>query len=175
MRAVVYDRYGPSDVSRLEDVERPVPKDGEILIRIHAAAVNRTDTGLRSAEYWISRFFTGLTKPKRKMRIPGTEFAGVVEEVGPAVSEFKVGDRVFGVSAKTAGTHAEYLALPESEPVAHMPAGLSFEDAAAIPDGVVLALNVLRPADLERRKKVQIYGASGSIGIAGVQLAKHFG
>jgi NADPH:quinone reductase-like Zn-dependent oxidoreductase len=175
MRAVVYDRYGPPEVLRLEEVERPVPKDNEVLIKIHAAAVNRTDTGLRSAEYFISRFITGLIRPKRKLRIPGTELAGVVEAVGPAVTEFKVGDRVFGVSAKTAGAHAEFVALPEDAPLAHMPSGMTFEEAAAVPDGVVLALMILRAADLEKRRKVLVYGASGSIGTAGVQLAKHFG
>ncbi len=173
MRAVVYDRYGPPDVLRLEEVERPVPKDDEILIRIHASTVNRTDTGLRSAEYFISRFFTGLIRPRRK--IPGTEFAGEVEGVGASVTEFRVGDHVFGVSAKTAGAHAEYLALPEDAPVAHKPSSMSFEEAATVPDGVILALSFLKPADLQKRRKVLIYGASGSIGTAGVQLAKHFG
>ncbi|HEX2089938.1 MAG TPA: NAD(P)-dependent alcohol dehydrogenase, partial [Actinomycetota bacterium] len=173
MRAVVYDRYGPPDVLRLEEVERPVPKDDEILIRVRASTVNRTDTGLRSAEYFISRFFTGLIRPRRK--IPGTEFAGEVEAVGGSVTEFRVGDHVFGVSASTAGAHAEYLTLPERAPVAHKPAGISFEDAAAMPDGVVLALSFLKRVDLRKKRKVLIYGASGSIGTAGVQLAKHFG
>jgi NADPH:quinone reductase-like Zn-dependent oxidoreductase len=175
VRAVVYDRYGPPEVLRFEEVDRPVPKDDQVLIRIHAAAVNRTDTGLRIPEYWISRLLTGLTRPKRKLRIPGTELAGVVEEAGPAVTGFEVGDRVFGVSAKTAGAWAEFVSLPESAPLARMPDGMSFEEAAGVPDGVILALNIMEPADLERRRKVLVYGASGSIGTAGVQLAKHFG
>src|SRR5918995_925026 len=103
MRAVVYERYGPPDVLRLEEVERPVPRDDEVLIKVYASTVNRTDTGLRSAEYFISRFFTGLIRPKRK--IPGTELAGEVEAIGAAVTEFKVGDHVFGVSSNTAGAH----------------------------------------------------------------------
>jgi NADPH:quinone reductase-like Zn-dependent oxidoreductase len=173
MRAVVYDRYGPPEVLRLERVGRPVPKDDEILIKVHASTVNRTDTGLRSAEYFISRFFTGLVRPRRK--IPGTEFAGEVEAVGASVSEFRVGDHVFGVSASTAGAHAEYLTLPERASVAHKPAGMSFEEAAAVPDGVILALSFLKRVDLRKKRKVLIYGASGSIGTAGVQLAKHFG
>jgi NADPH:quinone reductase-like Zn-dependent oxidoreductase len=169
MRAVVYDRYGPPEVLRLEEVERPLPKDNEVLIKVHASTVNRTDTGLRSAEYFISRFLTGLLRPKRK--IPGTELAGQVEAVGPAVTEFKVGDHVFGVSASTAGAHAEFICLPETAPLAHKPTGMTFEEAAAIPDGVILALSYLRRMDL---RKILIYGASGSIGTAGVQLAKYF-
>jgi NADPH:quinone reductase-like Zn-dependent oxidoreductase len=173
MRAVVHDRYGPPDVLRLEEVPRPVPKDDEVLIRVHAAAVNRTDTGLRSAEYFISRFLTGLLRPKH--RIPGTELAGEVEAVGPGVTEFEVGDRVFGVSSKTGGAHAEFVCLPQSAPLAHMPSGMTFEDAAAVCDGVILALSFLRRVDLEKRRKVLVYGASGSIGTAAVQLLKHFG
>jgi NADPH:quinone reductase-like Zn-dependent oxidoreductase len=173
MRAVVHDRYGPPDVLRLEEVPRPVPKDDEVLIRVHAAAVNRTDTGLRSAEYFISRFLTGLLRPKH--RIPGTELAGEVEAVGPGVTEFEVGDRVFGVSSKTAGAHAEFVCLPQSAPLAHMPTGMTFEEAAAVCDGVILALSFLRRVDLQKRREVLVYGASGSIGTAAVQLLKHFG
>jgi NADPH:quinone reductase-like Zn-dependent oxidoreductase len=172
MRAVVYDRYGPPEVLRLEEVERPVPKENEVLIRVHASTVNRTDTGLRSAEYFISRFLTGLLRPKHK--IPGMELAGEVEGVGPAVTEFKAGDHVFGVSAKTAGAHAEFICLPENAPLAHKPTGMTFEEAAAVPDGVILAMAYLRRVDLRKRRMVLIYGASGSIGTAGVQLAEHF-
>ncbi len=172
MRAVVHDRYGPPEVLRLEEVQRPVPKDDEVLIKVHASTVNRTDTGLRSAEYFISRFFTGLVRPKR--RIPGTELAGEVEAVGRAVTEFEVGDHVFGVSARTAGAHAEFICLPESAPLAYKPNGLTFEEAAAIADGFILALSYLKRVDLRKRQKVLIYGASGSIGTAGVQLAKYF-
>jgi NADPH:quinone reductase-like Zn-dependent oxidoreductase len=172
MRAVVYERYGPPDVLRLEEVERPVPKEYEVLIKVHATAVNRTDTGLRSAEYFISRFLTGLLRPKRK--IPGTELAGEVEAVGAAVTEFKVGDHVFGVSSRTAGAHAEFLCLPESAPLAHMPTGMTFEEAAAVCDGAILALSYLRRVDLRKRRRILIYGATGSIGTAGVQLARYF-
>jgi NADPH:quinone reductase-like Zn-dependent oxidoreductase len=173
MRAVVQDRYGPPEVLRVEEVERPTPKEDEVLIKVHAAAVNRTDTGLRSAEYFISRFLTGLLRPKRQ--IPGTELAGEVEAVGAAVREFKVGDHVFGVSSKTAGAHAEFICLPESAPLAHKPSGMSFEEAAAVCDGVILALSYLRRVDLRNRRKILVYGASGSIGTAGVQLARYFG
>jgi NADPH:quinone reductase-like Zn-dependent oxidoreductase len=173
MRAVVFERYGPPEVLRLDEVERPIPKGDEVLIKVHASTVNRTDTGLRSAEYFISRFLTGLLRPKRK--IPGTELAGEVEAVGPAVTEFRVGDHVFGVSASTAGAHAEFLCLPESAPLAHMPTGMTFEEAAAVPDGVFRALSYLRRVDLRKRRTILIYGASGSIGTAGVQLARYFG
>jgi NADPH:quinone reductase-like Zn-dependent oxidoreductase len=172
MRAVVFDRYGPPEVLRLEEVERPVPKDDEVLIKVRASTVNRTDTGLRSAEYFISRFLTGLLRPKRK--IPGTELAGAIEAVGPAVTEFEVGDHVFGVSSKTAGAHAEFVCLPEDAPLAHMPTGVTFEEAAAVADGVILALSYLRPVDLRKRRKILVHGASGSIGTAGVQLARYF-
>jgi NADPH:quinone reductase-like Zn-dependent oxidoreductase len=173
MRAVVYDRYGPPEVLRLGEVARPVPKDDEVLIKVHAAAVNRTDTGLRSAEYFISRFLTGLFRPRH--RIPGTELAGEVVAVGPTVTEFQVGDHVFGVSSKTAGAHAEFVCLPESAPLAHKPDGVPFEEAAAVCDGVILALSFLKRVDLRTKRDLLVYGASGSIGTAGVQLANHFG
>jgi NADPH:quinone reductase-like Zn-dependent oxidoreductase len=170
MRAVVFDRYGPPEVLRLEEVERPVPVDDEVLVRIHATTVTRTDCGLRSAEYFISRFVTGLLRPKQK--VLGLELAGEVEAVGAAVSEFEVGDRVFGVRS---GAHEELVCVRESGVLAHMPAGMPFEEAAAVCDGAALALACLRKAgDLEGRR-VLVYGASGSVGTAAVQLAKHYG
>ncbi|HEX4929246.1 MAG TPA: NAD(P)-dependent alcohol dehydrogenase [Gaiellaceae bacterium] len=171
MRAVVHDRYGPPEVLRLEDVARPVPREDEVLVRIHATTVNRTDCGLRSAEFFITRFFTGLLRPKRK--ILGMELAGEVEAVGSAVSEFAVGDEVFGV--KGSGAHAEFACMRESAPLAHKPAGASFEEAAAVCDGAALALACLRKADLRAGQRIVVYGASGSVGTAGVQLARHFG
>jgi NADPH:quinone reductase-like Zn-dependent oxidoreductase len=170
MRAVVYDRYGPPEILRLEDVERPVPNEDEVLVRIHATTVNRTDCGLRSAEYFISRFFTGLMRPKR--RILGSELAGEVEEVGAAVTEFEVGDRVFGMRA---GANADFVCVRESGALAHMPADMSFEEAAAVCDGAIVALGFMRRADVRTGQKILVYGASGSIGTAGVQLAKHLG
>jgi NADPH:quinone reductase-like Zn-dependent oxidoreductase len=171
MRAVVYDRYGPPDVLRLEEVERPVPKEDEVLVKIHATTVTRTDCGLRSAEFFISRFFTGLLRPKR--RILGMEVAGEVEAVGAAVTEFTVGDHVFGVNGF--GAHAEFICMQQSAPLAHMPAGMTFEEAAAVCDGASLALACLRKADLRQGRSILIYGASGSVGTAGVQLARYFG
>jgi NADPH:quinone reductase-like Zn-dependent oxidoreductase len=171
MRAVVYERYGPPEVLRLEEVERPVPRDDEVLVRVRATTVNRTDAGLRSAEVFISRFFTGLRRPKN--RILGMEFAGEVEAVGAHVTEFKVGDAVFG--GKGSGAHAEFICIRESAPLAHKPAGMTFEEAASVFDGASLALVCLeKGAPLEGRT-VLIFGASGSVGTSAVQLAKHFG
>ncbi len=173
MRAVVYDSYGPPEVQRLEEVERPVPKEHEVLVKIHATTVTRTDCGLRAGKPFISRFFTGLRRPTQ--RILGTELAGEVAAVGAAVSEFAVGDLVFGsTSAFRFGTHAEFICLPESGPLAHKPARMSFEEAAAVSDGAILALMGMRPAGVGKGKKILVYGASGSIGTAGVQLARYF-
>src|SRR6478672_11985124 len=171
MRAVVHDRYGPPEVLRLEDVEQPAPKDDEVLVRIHATTVNRTDCGLRSAELFITRFFTGLRRPKRK--ILGMELAGEIDAVGAAVTEFEVGDDVFGVIGS--GANAEYVCVLETAPLAHKPAGMSFEEAAAVCDGASLALACLRKGDLREGRSIVVYGASGSVGTAAVQLAKHFG
>jgi NADPH:quinone reductase-like Zn-dependent oxidoreductase len=170
MKAVVHDRYGPPEVLRLDTLARPVPADDEVLVRVHATTVTRTDTGLRSAEYFISRFVTGLRRPKQ--RVPGIEFAGVVEEAGAAVTELAVGDRVFGVRS---GAHAEYVAVREDGAIAHIPGDLTFEEAAAVCDGAALALACLRKAGLLDGRDVLVYGASGAVGTAAVQLAKHFG
>jgi NADPH:quinone reductase-like Zn-dependent oxidoreductase len=173
MRAVVHDRYGPPEVLRLDDVEQPVPKDDEVRVRVHATTVSRTDTGLRSADLFMSRFVTGLLRPRR--RILGSDFAGEVETLGAAVTEFAVGDRVFGINPWKFGAHAEFICVRASAAVARMPAGMTFEEAAAVCDGAILALNALRPAHLRKGQRLLIYGASGSIGTAGVQLARSFG
>ena len=180
MRAVVYDRYGPPDVLRLEDVERPVPANDEVLLRVHATTVNRFDTATREANRrsgmaisLLSRLVSGVRRPRH--RILGTEFAGEVEAAGTAVSEFVVGDKVFGTSGLRFGAHAEYISMPASARIAHMPAGMSFEEAAPICDGALNALTCLKQADLREGRTILIYGASGAIGTAGVQLAKAFG
>jgi NADPH:quinone reductase-like Zn-dependent oxidoreductase len=171
MKAVVYEKYGPPAVLRLEEVERPVPEANEVLVRVRATTVNRTDTGLRSAEFFPSRFFTGLLRPKNK--ILGMEFAGEVEAVGAAVSEFRVGDHVFGGTGH--GAWAEYISVKDGAPLAHKPAGMSFEEAAAVFDGASLALVCLEKGGPLEGKSVLVYGASGSVGTAAVQLARHFG
>ena len=169
MRAVVHDRYGPPEVLHVADVERPVPTEDEVLVRVHASTVTRGDAmGVRSVEYRFTRLFTGIRRPRRTSS--GTEFAGRVEEVGAAVTEFRVGDEVFGVEG---GANAEYVAVRESGPIAQKPTGLTYEEAAAIPDGSLLALSCLRPAYPLRGKSVLVYGAAGSVGTAAVQLLAH--
>jgi len=172
MKAVVHDRYGPPDVLRLEDVARPSPAEDEILIRVHASTVNRTDCHRRAAKPFFWRFFAGLLRPRR--RILGGEVAGEVEAVGTAVSEFAVGDAVFGTSGPKLGAHAEYLCRRQSGLIAHKPADLSFEEAAAVPDGALSALTCLRRSGLRAGQTILVYGASGSIGTAAVQLASYF-
>jgi len=170
MRAVVHEKYGPPDVLRVAEVERPVPKDDEVLVRIHATTVNRTDCGIRAAKPFVTRYFTGLLRPKRTIR--GMELAGAVEAVGSAVTEFAVGDHVFGI--KGSGAHAEYACVRQSAALAHMPANMTFEEAAAVCDGAALALECLRKADVRKGRRVLVYGASGSVGTAGVQLGRYF-
>jgi NADPH:quinone reductase-like Zn-dependent oxidoreductase len=180
MKAVVYDRYGPPDVLRIENVDRPVPKEDEVLVKVRATTVTRADVHTREANrssgrtmMLLSRLISGVRGPRQ--RILGREFAGQVEAVGAAVSEFAVGDRVFGLSGLTFGAHAEFMCIRESSRVAHMPAGMSFEEAAPICDGALNALMCLKQADLRKGRTILIYGASGAIGTAGVQLARYFG
>jgi NADPH:quinone reductase-like Zn-dependent oxidoreductase len=171
MLAVVHDRYGPPEVLRVAEVERPVPAEDEVLVRVHATTVTRGDAmGVRTVEYRFTRVATGIRRPRRTSH--GTEFAGVVEEVGPLVTEFEVGDEVFGVRS---GANAQYVVVPESRAIAHKPAGLTFEEAAAVPEGALLALSCMRAALPLEGKHVLVYGAAGSVGTAAVQLlAKHF-
>ena len=174
MRAVVHDRYGPPEVLRLDEVERPVPKDDEVLVKIHATTVARMDCSFRRAKPFIFyRFITGLRRPKRP--ILGSELAGEVEAVGAAIREFAVGDQVFGSSGLGFGAHAEFICMREDSLLAHKPAGLSFQEAAAVCDGALKALVSLRRAELRKGQRILIYGASGAIGTAAVQLAKYFG
>jgi NADPH:quinone reductase-like Zn-dependent oxidoreductase len=171
MRAVLHERYGSPEVLRVAEVERPVPQDDQFLVRVHASTVTRGDTELRNLAYPFSRLFTGIRRPKRT--IAGTEVAGVVDEVGTAVTEFGVGDEVFGIGG---GANAEYLAVRQSGVVAAKPTELTFEEAAAVPDGSLLALTSLQAAQPLSGKSVLVYGAAGSIGTGAVQLlAHHFG
>jgi NADPH:quinone reductase-like Zn-dependent oxidoreductase len=179
MRAVVYDRYGPADVLRLEDVEKPVQKEDEVLVKVHATTVNRFDVHTREANITsgpavsiLSRLVSGFPRPRR--RILGSEFAGEVVAAGAVVSEFKVGDRIFGNTGMGFGAHAEFVCVRESGRVAPMPAGAAFEQAAPVTDGALNSLWCLRLAHLRKGEKVLIYGASGSLGTAAVQLAKYF-
>ena len=158
MKAVVQDTYGPPEVLRLEEVDTPVPKDDEVLVRVYATSVTRTDCGVRGADPFFSRVFTGLLRPKQ--RIAGMEFAGEVAAVGAAVTEFHVGDRVFGMRS---GSNAEFVCVREHGALAHLPTGMSFEDAGAVSDGAIIALACLRKADPLQGRRVVIYGASGAI------------
>ncbi len=177
MRAAVFDRYGPPEVLRIENVAKPAPADDQILVRVHATTVNRADCHLRSGTPRWQRIFNrafdrgGFLRP-RPRTILGGEFAGVVEAVGDAVTEFAVGDRVFGMSVM--GAQAEYTCRRAGGPVALMPVGATFEEATNT-DGFLNAINCLRAAGPLAGKRVLVYGASGSIGTAGVQLAHHFG
>ena len=170
MKAAVHETYGPPEVLRVAEVERPSPAEGEVLVRVHASSVTRSDCGFRSTEYFFSRAVTGLRRPKRP--IAGMEFAGVVEEAGPAVTRLGVGDEVFGIKG---GANAEFLCVPESGVIARKPAGLSFEEAAGVPDGALSAFTMLPALGPLEGKHIVVYGASGSIGTAAVQVAKHLG
>lgn len=171
MKAVVQDRYGGPEVLRLEDVERPTPKDDEVLIRIRATTVTQTDTHLRRARPVFWRLVLGVRRPRK--RTLGVELAGEVEAVGRAVTEFNVGDEVFGT--EWFGAHAEFICLRERAALAHKPAGMSFEDAAAVCDGAMQALATPRAADVQEGQRIIVYGASGSLGTAAVQLARNIG
>lgn len=173
MRAVVHERYGPPEVLRVAEVPRPAPGSTELLVEVRATTVNRTDCGFRAAKPFIVRPFSGMLRPKRS--ILGTEFAGVVRAVGDRVDGFAPGDRVFGVHADHFGAHAEYLCVDHGSPVATMPEGLSFDEAAAVGDGALLALSYLRWVECGPGQRLLVYGASGSIGTAAVQLAHHLG
>jgi NADPH:quinone reductase-like Zn-dependent oxidoreductase len=171
MKAVVFDEYGPPEVLRVEEVEKPTPGEDQVLVQVHATTVNRSDCGVRGADPFFVRFFTGLRRPKN--RTPGMEFAGVVTAIGSAVTDLAVGDEVFGV--KGAGANAEFTLVRAAGSIARKPASMSFEEAAAVCDGACIARACLAKAGDLFGRHILIYGASGSIGTAAVQLAKHQG
>lgn len=173
MKAIVYTRYGSPDVLQITEVPKPNPKEDEVLVKVHFTTVNRTDCGFRKPDYFIIRLFNGLFEPK--IKILGSEFAGTVEAVGSKTSSFKIGDEVFGLSTGKFGAHAEYICVPESGSIALKPHNFSFEEAAAVCDGLMLANAYLKDLDYSKPQRILINGASGSIGTAGVQLAKFFG
>lgn len=173
MKAAVYEKYGPPEVLRLKDVKTPMPKDNEVLIRIYAATVNRTDCAMLRAKPFIMRFFTGLLKPKKQ--ILGIDFAGRIESVGKDVKTFKTGDRVFGFDDSGLSSHAQFMTFPENKAIAVIPEGTSYEQAAASLEGVHYAFNFINKVPSLMGKRVLVNGATGAIGSAMVQLLKYFG
>ena len=173
MKAIVHTKYGPPEVAKLVEVEKPIPKSNEVLIKVHASTVNRTDSGFRSAEYFISRFWSGLFRPKYQTL--GCEFAGTIEEVGKEVSNFSIGDNVFGYNDENFGGHAEYLTISENKAIDKIPDNLSFYEAAPITEGAHYALCSIRASKIKSGQNTLVYGATGAIGSSAVQLLKHFG
>jgi len=180
MKAIVYTEYGPGDVLHLQDVEKPTPKDNEVLIKVHAATVTTGDCNVRGFTFVppgfgpLPRLMFGLKKPK--IAILGTELAGEVEAIGEAVTMFKKGDQVFGIGSDRFGAYAEYTCRPEKGALAIKPSNLSYEEAATLPFGAGTALYFLRDmAKIKRGQKVLVNGASGGVGVYAVQLAKYYG
>ncbi|MDH5682658.1 MAG: NAD(P)-dependent alcohol dehydrogenase, partial [Spirochaetota bacterium] len=172
MKAILIPKYGSRDVLIIGELEKPQPKENELLIKIKAANVGATDPIFRAGKPFISRLYTGLLKPKYS--IPGVEFSGVIEEIGKDVKSFKIGDEVFGTSVSF-GVHAEYKCLPEDAVISIKPANVSFEEAASACEALTGLIFLRDAAKVQSGQKVLINGASGAVGTHAVQLAKYFG
>jgi NADPH:quinone reductase-like Zn-dependent oxidoreductase len=173
MKALVFTKYSTTDVLKLKEVEKPVAKDEEVLIKVCAATVNRTDCAILRAKPFIMRLVTGLLRPKKNT--PGTDFAGQIEALGKNVNTFKVGDRVFGFDDLGLGSHAEYITLAADKALLTMPRDISYQQAAASCEGAHYALNFINKVPITSRQKVLVNGATGAIGSAAVQLLGYFG
>jgi NADPH:quinone reductase-like Zn-dependent oxidoreductase len=173
MKAAVGTRYGPPEVVRIAEVDKPTAKVGEVLVKVHVTTVNRTDCAFRSAKPFINRFFSGPLRPKAT--VLGCEFAGVVEALGSGVTSFEVGNKVFGFSEGRFGAHAEYLTIGAGDSLAIMPATVTFEEAAPGTEGSHYALSMISKAKIESGRQVLVNGATGAIGSAAVQLLKRLG
>ena len=173
MKAAVHTRYGPPEVVRISDVDKPTARDNELLVKVHATTVNRTDCGYRAAKPFILRLFSGLFRPR--VTVLGNEFAGEVEAVGSDVTSFEVGDRVFGYTEGPFGAHAEYMTIRADGWLATMPANVTYEQAAPGTEGSHYALSFIRRAKIQSGQYVLVNGATGAIGSAAVQLLKSLG
>ncbi|MFC1738193.1 NAD(P)-dependent alcohol dehydrogenase [Planctomycetota bacterium] len=171
MKAIVYHKYGSPDVLQLKEVEKPTPKDNEVLVKVYATTVNRTDCATIRAIPFFARFFTGLFKPKKQ--IPGTEFAGKIEAVGKSVSSLKAGNKVFGFDDQGSGSHAQYMTISEDKAL-KIPINITYEQAAVSTEGAHYAYNFIKKVNLKSGQKVLVNGATGAIGSAAVQLLKYF-